>query len=150
MLRRVTTSRNSMVPKSPSETMSNETTIYDEDYPSRRLLDVIGDKWKPIVLIILGKGMRRYGELQRCLPDVSKKMLTQTLRALEGDGLLKRTVYAEVPPRVEYELTPLGRSFLEPVRSLCRWASSHTDELAAVQACRRKSLRRKRAPQSDK
>lgn len=52
--------------------------------------------------------MRRYGEFQRCLPDVSKKMLTQTLRALEGDGLLQRTVYAEVPPRVEYELPPLG------------------------------------------
>src|SRR6266404_5698135 len=95
--------------------MSDATTVYDENYPSRRLLDVIGDKWKPIVVIILGKGMRRYGELRRCLPDVSKKMLTQTLRVLEGDGLLKRTVYAEVPPKVEYELTPLGKSFLEPV-----------------------------------
>ena len=91
--------------------MTNETTVYDENYPSRRLLDVIGDKWKPIVLIILGQGMKRYGELQRHLPDVSKKMLTQTLRALENDGLLKRTVYAEVPPKVEYDLTPLGRHF---------------------------------------
>jgi DNA-binding HxlR family transcriptional regulator len=126
--------------------MSDETTVYKEDYPTRRLLDVIGDKWKPIVLIILGKRMRRYGELQRCLPDVSKKMLTQTLRALEGDGLLKRTVYAEVPPRVEYELTPLGRSFLEPVMSLCRWASSHTGDLDTVNACRKKLLRRKRPP----
>jgi DNA-binding HxlR family transcriptional regulator len=124
--------------------MSEEMTVYNEDYPTRRLLDVIGDKWKPIVLIILGQGMRRYGELQRCLPDVSKKMLTQTLRALEGDGLLKRTVYAEVPPRVEYELTLLGRSFLEPVMSLCRWASNHTDDLDTVQACRKKSLRQKR------
>lgn len=138
-----------MVPKSPLETMS-ETTIYDEDYPSRRLLDVIGDKWKPIVLIILGKGMRRYGELQRRLPDVSKMMLTQTLRVLEGDGLLKRTVYAEVPPKVEYDLTPLGRTFLEPVMALCRWASSHTDHLDSVQGCRKKSLRQKRPPQSDK
>src|SRR6266404_2009606 len=123
--------------------MSDATTVYNENYPTRRLLDVIGDKWKPIVLIILGQGMRRYGELQRCLPDVSKKMLTQTLRALEGDGLLKRTVYAEVPPRVEYELTLLGRSFLEPVMSLCRWASNHTDDLDAVLVCRRKSQRRK-------
>jgi len=123
--------------------MSDATTVYDENYPSRRLLDVIGDKWKPIVVIILGKGMRRYGELLRCLPDVSKKMLTQTLRTLEGDGLLKRTVYAEVPPRVEYELTPLGGSFLEPVMSLCRWASSHTEDLDAVLVCRRKSQRRK-------
>src|SRR6266404_5574701 len=121
--------------------MSDATTVYDENYPSRRLLDVIGDKWKPIVVIILGKGMRRYGELRRCLPDVSKKMLTQTLRTLEGDGLLKRTVYAEVPPRVEYELTPLGRSFLEPVMSLCRWASRHTQDLDAVLAGRKKSKR---------
>ena len=122
--------------------MNVKLTIYDENYPSRRLLDVIGDKWKPIVLIILCKGMRRYSELQRCLPDISKKMLTQTLRTLEGDGLLKRTVYAEVPPKVEYELTTLGRSFLEPVMSLCRWATSHTDDLDSVQACRKKSLRR--------
>ena len=113
--------------------MSDKPTIYDENYPSRRLLGVIGDKWKPFVLFILGKGMKRYGELQRCLPDVSKKMLTQTLRVLEGDGLLKRTVYAEVPPKVEYDLTPLGRSFLGPVMSLCRWASSHTGDLDAVQ-----------------
>jgi DNA-binding HxlR family transcriptional regulator len=130
--------------------MSDETTTYDEDYPSRRLLDVIGDKWKPILLLILGQGMRRYGQLQRHLPDVSKKMLTQTLRVLESDGLLKRTVYAEVPPRVEYELTALGQSFLEPVLSLCRWASGHTHELDAVQACRKKSLRRKRPPTTDK
>ncbi len=121
--------------------MTDETTVYDENYPSRRLLDVIGDKWKPIVLIILGQGMKRYGELQRHLPDVSKKMLTQTLRALENDGLLKRTVYAEVPPKVEYYLTPLGRTFLEPVMVLCRWASNHTDALDTVQTCRKKSLR---------
>ncbi len=120
------------------ETMNNEMTIYDEDYASRRLLDVIGDKWKPIVLVILGNGLKRYGELQRQLPDVSKKMLTQTLRTLETDGLLKRTVYAEVPPKVEYELTRLGRSFLEPVMALCQWASSHVDDLDAVQTCRQK------------
>ena len=130
--------------------MSDKPTIYDENYPSRRLLDVIGDKWKPIILIILGKGMKRYGELQRCLPDVSKKMLTQTLRVLEDDGLLKRTVYAEVPPRVEYDLTPLGQSFLEPVMALCRWASGHTNELDAVHACRKKSMRRKQVPPSYK
>ncbi len=123
--------------------MNDKPTIYDENYPSRRLLDVIGDKWKPIVLIILCKGTKRYGELQRCLPDISKKMLTQTLRILEGDGLLKRTVYPEVPPKVEYELTTLGRSFLEPVMSLCRWSSRHTDDLDSVKACRKKSLRRK-------
>src|SRR6266404_8594593 len=109
--------------------MTGEIKIYDEGYPSRRLLDLIGDKWTPIIVYILGQGTKRYSELQRHLPDVSKKMLTQTLRALERDGLLKRTVYAEVPPKVEYELTPLGKSFLEPVMTLCRWASGHTDAL---------------------
>src|SRR5216684_3034101 len=114
------------------DAMNNKTAVYDENYPSRRLLDVIGDKWKPIVLIILGQGTTRYGKMQRHLPDVSKKMLTQTLRRLESDGLLTRTVFAEVPPRVEYDLTPLGRVFLEPVTSLCAWAQAHQSDLEAA------------------
>ena len=101
--------------------MTDEITVYDEGYPTRRLLELIGDKWTPIIVYILGQGTKRYGELRRHLPDVSKKMLTQTLRALERDGLLKRKVYAEVPQRVDYSLTPLGRAFLEPVTSLCAW-----------------------------
>lgn len=111
-------------------------TVYDENYPSRRLLDLIGDKWKPIVLFILGQGMRRHGQLRRQLPDVSNKMLTQTLRRLEDDGLLTRTVYAEVPPRVEYNLTDLGRVFLGPVADLCRWAEQHRSEMDTVAANR--------------
>jgi DNA-binding HxlR family transcriptional regulator len=130
--------------------MSDEVTVYDENYPSRRLLDVIGDKWKPVVLSILGPGVKRYGELQRRLPDISKKMLTQTLRALECDGLLKRKVFAEVPPKVEYDLTPLGRTFLEPVMALCRWATSHTEALDTVLMCRKKSVRRNRPLPTDK
>jgi DNA-binding HxlR family transcriptional regulator len=77
------------------------------------------------VLIILGRGMHRYGGLQRQLPGISKKMLTQTLRYLEHGGLLKRKVHAEVPPRVDYELTDLGRKFVDPVEALCRWAQGH-------------------------
>src|SRR6266478_7879045 len=118
--------------------MNNETTVFDENYPTRRLLNLIGDKWTPIVLYILGHGTKRYGEMQRHLPDVSKKMLTQTLRALETAGLLRRTVYAEVPPKVEYDLTPLGRVFLEPVTELCRWATDHPDELDIVERNRTK------------
>jgi len=121
--------------------MTDETIVYDENYPSRRLLELIGDKWTPIVLYILGHGTKRYGEMQRHLPDVSKKMLTQTPRALETVGLLKRTVYAEVPPRVEYDLTPLGRVFLEPVTELCRWATDHPKELDRVEANRKKALK---------
>src|SRR5438046_2506364 len=123
--------------------MTDEIKVYDEGYPSRRLLELIGDKWTPIIVYILGQGTKRYGELQRHLPDVSKKMLTQTLRALERYGLLKREVYAEVPPRVDYSLTPLGRAFLEPVTSLCAWAKAHQDELDAADANHKKARRRK-------
>jgi DNA-binding HxlR family transcriptional regulator len=123
--------------------MADETTVYDESYPSRRLLELIGDKWTPIVLYILGHGMKRYGQLQRHLPDISKKMLTQTLRTLEEGGLLRRTVYAEVPPKVEYDLTPLGRIYLEPVTALCRWATRHSKDLDVVHTNRRKARLRK-------
>src|SRR5271170_2170648 len=123
--------------------MADEIKIYDEDYPSRRLFELIGDKWTPIIVYILGQGTKRYGEMQRQLPDVSKKMLTQTLRALERDGLLKRKVYAVVPPRVDYTLTPLGRAFLEPVGSLCSWAQAHQDELDAVHAKRKRGRTKK-------
>ena len=118
--------------------MTDAITVYDESYPSRRLLELIGDKWTPIIVYILGQGTKRYGELRRHLPDVSKKMLTQTLRALERDGLLKRKVYAEVPPRVDYDLTPLGRVFLEPVTLLCAWAQAHQGDLEAARAKRKK------------
>src|ERR1700674_792557 len=123
--------------------MTDENKVYDEGYPSRRLFDLIGDKWTPIIVYILGQGTKRYGEMQRHLPDVSKKMLTQTLRALERDGLLTRKVYAEVPPKVEYDLTALGRVFLEPVTGLCRWATNHRDDLDTVQTNRKKAKRRR-------
>jgi DNA-binding HxlR family transcriptional regulator len=121
--------------------MTDERLVFDARYPSRRFLALIGDKWTPIVLYVLGHRMKRYGELQRHLPDISKKMLTQTLRDLEQGGLLRRTVYAEVPPRVEYELTALGRIYLEPVTALCRWATRHLKDLDAVESNRRKARR---------
>lgn len=102
--------------------MTVASTVYSEDYPTRKLLDLIGDKWTPIVVYIVGEGTKRYSELHRRLPGVSKKMLTQTIRNLERDGLVRRKVYAEVPPKVEYDLTALGQAFLEPVTGLCRWA----------------------------
>src|SRR3954468_15261753 len=124
-------------------TMSPEKKVYDEGFPSRRLFDLIGDKWTPIILYILGQGTKRYGELQRHLPDVSKKMLTQTLRALERDGLLKRKGYAQVPPRVDYDRTPLGRVFLEPVSSLCARAQAHQADLETAHATRKKGRTKK-------
>jgi DNA-binding HxlR family transcriptional regulator len=122
--------------------MPAKPTVYDEDYPSRRLVEIVGDKWTPIVIYILGQGTGRHGELQRRLPDISKKMLTQTLRRLERDGLLTRTVFAEVPPRVEYDLTPLGIAFLEPVTGLCAWATAHVKELNSVRRSRAKQAER--------
>ena len=132
-----------MVPQPPQATRSGEIAVYGEDYPSRQLLELVGDRWTPIVLYVLGGGTKRYGELRRHLPDVSKKMLTQTLRALERDGLLKRKVYAEVPPRVDYSLTPLGRALLEPVTALCGWAQSHQGDLEAAHAKRKKARTKK-------
>src|SRR5438445_13798963 len=123
--------------------MTDAITVYDESYPSRRLLELIGEQWTPITVYLLGQGTKRYGQLQRHLPDVSKKMLTQTLRALERDGLVKRKVYAEVPPRVDYDLTPLGRVFLEPVTSLCAWAQAHRGDLEAAYAKRKKGRTKK-------
>jgi DNA-binding HxlR family transcriptional regulator len=123
--------------------MDDANHVYDTNYPSRRLLELIGDKWTPIVLHLLGQGTQRYGELQRRLPDVSKKMLTQTLRALEQDGLLRRKVYAVVPPKVEYSLTELGVAFLEPVVALCQWAQDHEPELEKARANRKRAKRRR-------
>lgn len=98
--------------------------------PSRRLLDTIGDKWASLVIVALGLGGRmRYSKLSSRIEGVSQKMLTQTLRGLERDGLLTRTVTPSVPVRVDYELTPLGRSLLEPIRHLKEWAEEHMPEV---------------------
>lgn len=92
-------------------------------FPSRRLLDLIADKWTPVVLYCLSAGeVRRFNEMQRQIPDISKKMLIQTLRHLERDGLVERTVFAEVPPKTEYRLTDAGRRLREPIVQLCSWA----------------------------
>ena len=122
--------------------MTAAITVYDEGYPARRLLDLIGDKWTPIIVYLLGEGTQRHRELQRHLPGVSKKMLTQTLRDLERDGLVRRKVYAEVPPRVEYDLTPLGRVFLEPVSRSVPGAG-HEGDLEAAHAKRKKGRTKK-------
>ena len=91
---------------------------YAADCPSRQLLDRIGDKWTVLVMISLADGPKRYTQLAKHIERVSQKMLTQTLRALERDGMVTRTVYASVPPQVDYELTPLGRSLLGPITAL--------------------------------
>lgn len=95
----------------------------DIDFPARRILALIGDKWTTIVLYCLSlKEVRRFNELQRQIPEISKKMLVQTLRNLERDGLVDRKVYPQVPPKTEYRLTEDGHRLREPIAELCRWA----------------------------
>ena len=106
--------------------------VYDTQYPARRILDLIADKWTPIVLYCLSGGTRRFSELQHQIPDISKKMLIQVLRRLEVDGLVTRTVYPVVPPKTEYALTDLGRRIHEPVALLCAWAIDHRHDIDRI------------------
>ncbi|MCM2430109.1 winged helix-turn-helix transcriptional regulator [Streptomyces sp. RKAG337] len=100
--------------------------------PARRLLDRISDKWVSLLLSALADGPMRYGDLARRVAGVSQKMLTQTLRALERDGLVTRTVTPTVPIRVDYELTPLGESLLPVMRAVKDWAEQHIEAVDAA------------------
>jgi DNA-binding HxlR family transcriptional regulator len=111
--------------------------VLDERYPARRVLNLIADKWTPIVLYCLAGGTRRFGEMQRRIPGLSKKMLIQVLRGLERDGLVHREVFQVVPPKTEYTLTELGQRLHEPVAMLCQWAADHVTDLDAVERHRR-------------
>jgi DNA-binding HxlR family transcriptional regulator len=100
--------------------------------PTRQLLDRISDKWVSLVLVALADGPRRYSDISRQIAGVSQKMLTQTLRTLERDGLLTRTVTPAVPVRVDYALTPLGESLQEVMRAIKDWAEGHIEEVRAA------------------
>lgn len=106
--------------------------VYDRRYPARQVLELVADKWTPIILYCLSGGTRRFGELHRQIPDISKKMLIQVLRRLEEDGLVNRKVYPVVPPKTEYRLTALGRRMHEPIALLCEWALTHEDDLEEI------------------
>jgi DNA-binding HxlR family transcriptional regulator len=88
-------------------------------------LDVIGGKWKPVILWALGDNVLRFSELQKGLPGVNSKMLTKQLRELEEDGIITRTVYPEVPPRVEYAITDFGRTLIPILQALCKWGAEY-------------------------
>jgi DNA-binding HxlR family transcriptional regulator len=104
----------------------------DECHEIRKILDRIGDKWSLQVVGALTDGPRRFSDIRRQLTGISQRMLTLTLRLLERDGLLTRTVYPTIPPSVEYELTPLGMTLTEPVRILANWARMHSNEIKAA------------------
>ena len=104
-------------------------TVFDSQYGSRQVLDLLSEKWTAHVLYALAFGVKRHGEIKREIKGISQKMLTRTLRNLERDGLVKRTVYHIVPPRVEYALTPLGETFSELLKEICTWAETHFAEI---------------------
>ena len=109
-------------------------SVMDAQCPSRLVLDRIADKWTALIIQVLANGTKRYAELQREIGGISQKMLTQTLRSLERDGLVQRKVHPVVPPKVEYSLTKLGRTLIEPLHALCRWSEKHLAELQANRA----------------
>ncbi len=101
---------------------------------SREVLDRIADKWTALIIKVLSDGTLRHGELRRRVTGISQKMLTQTLRRLEYDGLVNRKVFPVVPPMVEYSLTALGRSLIGPLEAICQWAEKHAPEMALARA----------------
>ena len=93
---------------------------------------VMGGKWKPLILFHLGPGKRRFGELRRLVSGVSEKMLIQQLRELQADGIIARVDFKQIPPKVEYSLTPLGRSLAMALLPLCKWGSAHAGAIEAI------------------
>lgn len=103
-----------------------------EDCGIRDVLDRVGDTWTVLVVVELARGERRFGVLQRAIDGISQRMLTLTLRRLERDGLVRRTVFPTIPPQVEYALTPLGAEMTHLVKALADWSLEHRDAIAAA------------------
>ena len=108
----------------------NVPDIFQENCLSRQVLQLIADQWTPLVISALKDGTMRFGQLLKRIGGISRKMLTQTLRAMERNGLVQRVVYPVVPPVVEYSLTPLGQTLVEPMNVLRDWAYGHLQEVA--------------------
>jgi DNA-binding HxlR family transcriptional regulator len=107
--------------------------LFDPDCPTRLILDRIGDKWTVLAVLLLSDGPLRFTQLRDGIGRVAPKVLTQTLRRLERDGLVTREVFAEVPPRVVYTLTPMGESLIVPIRAVSDWAEKHVPAIAVAQ-----------------
>jgi DNA-binding HxlR family transcriptional regulator len=117
--------------KSPSYLKETTTPwdVFDSQCPTRQVLDRIADKWTVLAIRRLADGTLRFSQLRRAINGISQKALTATLRGLERDGIVKRRIYASVPPRVEYSLTDLGRSLVKLVAGICTWAEAHIEEV---------------------
>jgi DNA-binding HxlR family transcriptional regulator len=101
---------------------------------AREVLQRVGDKWSMYVIDLLGQGTMRFSELHRSIDGITARMLTVTLRGLERDGIVTRTIHPVIPPRVEYDLTPMGQTLLNAIGQLVTWADSHLPEISAAQA----------------
>lgn len=108
-----------------------------EQCPVTDVLRRVGDKWTVLVIVLLGARPHRFNALHRGIDGISQRMLTRTLRALEQDGLVQRTVFPTIPPSVEYDLAPLGRSLLVPLSALADWAITHQPEIARARGVTR-------------
>jgi len=106
--------------------------VYNYLCPTRQVLDRIADKWSHLIILKLSEGTLRFSQLRRAISGISQKALTSTLRGLERDGIVRRRLYASVPPRVEYSLTELGRSLVKLVAGVCSWAEDHIEEVQAA------------------
>ena len=109
-----------------------EPEIFTLECPIQQVLDIICNKWSVIILYCLSSETKRYNQLQKQIEGISQKMLTQSLRNLERHGLVERKVYPAVPPRVEYSLTPLGKTLIEPLAPLAQWSQIHIAEVKAA------------------
>jgi DNA-binding HxlR family transcriptional regulator len=109
--------------------LTDKPSVFNARCGAQQVLERIADRWTALVIYALADGTKRYSQLQRTIGGVSQKMLTQTLRKLERDGLVERQVYPVIPPKVEYSLTSLGRTLIEPLRAICKWAEVHLVEL---------------------
>lgn len=120
--------------KTVVESSGLQADAYSAKCPTRQVLDHIAGKWTILVVDALLEGAMRYTDLSRRIEGVSQKMLTQTLRSLEADGFITRTVHPTIPPRVEYDLTKLGQSLAEPITALRQWTEAHINEIERARA----------------
>ena len=124
-----------------AEIRESHAAAFSAACPTRVVLDHVMSKWGILVLLTLGDGTARWGELRRGIDGISEKMLSSTLRTLEADGLVSRRSYPEVPPRVEYALTDLGGELMEKLGPLMEWVAAHADDIVAAPDARRAESR---------
>ncbi len=112
----------------------NPPNVLNEMCPSRQALEIIADKWATLVLVSIARGINRHNRMLREIGGISKKMLAQTLRKLEQNGIVNRKVYPVVPPMVEYTLTPIGKELMEPISALGAWAEKNSEAVQRARA----------------